>query len=293
MSKLLIDDYPIQVLPKLAEEIGLNEAIMLQQVHYWLNNSKHEKDGKKWIYNTYGDWQKQLSFWSEKTIQRTINKLEENDLLITSNYNKYKFDKTKWYTINYKTLDKIVSNRTGQYDQTSGSSCPKEQDNVANYEQDNMTCSEQDNMTRPIPETTETTPETTTETTRNQIKNDLWESDFEKWWNLYGKKVDKKKVKSIFKRCHKKDGYEAIEKGTLIYLKTVTDKQYQKNPQTFLNAESYNDVEGYEEIAKNKASTGYKQQGKNNYDGWGLNKDLLREREEQRQKDMMDGKLPF
>lgn len=36
MSKLLIDDYPIQVLPKLAKEIGLNEAIFLQQVHYWL-----------------------------------------------------------------------------------------------------------------------------------------------------------------------------------------------------------------------------------------------------------------
>ncbi|EZS74118.1 hypothetical protein W490_02665, partial [Staphylococcus aureus VET0191R] len=26
MNKLLIDDYPIQVLPKLAELIGLNEA---------------------------------------------------------------------------------------------------------------------------------------------------------------------------------------------------------------------------------------------------------------------------
>ncbi|HDE3362621.1 TPA: DnaD domain protein, partial [Staphylococcus aureus] len=41
MNKLLIDDYPIQVLPKLAELIGLNEAIVLQQIHYWLNNSKH------------------------------------------------------------------------------------------------------------------------------------------------------------------------------------------------------------------------------------------------------------
>lgn len=38
MSKLLIDDYPIQVLPKLAKVIGLNEAIILQQLHYWLNS---------------------------------------------------------------------------------------------------------------------------------------------------------------------------------------------------------------------------------------------------------------
>ena len=32
---LLIDDYPLIVLPALAEEIGLNEAIFLQQLNYW------------------------------------------------------------------------------------------------------------------------------------------------------------------------------------------------------------------------------------------------------------------
>lgn len=31
MSNLLIDDYPILVLPSLATEIGLNEAIVLQR----------------------------------------------------------------------------------------------------------------------------------------------------------------------------------------------------------------------------------------------------------------------
>ena len=36
-SKLLIDEPPLQVLPSLALKIGLNEAIILQQVHYWLN----------------------------------------------------------------------------------------------------------------------------------------------------------------------------------------------------------------------------------------------------------------
>ena len=36
MSKLLIADVPLVVLPKLAEEIGLNEAIFLQQLHYRL-----------------------------------------------------------------------------------------------------------------------------------------------------------------------------------------------------------------------------------------------------------------
>ncbi|PCF64553.1 DnaD domain protein [Staphylococcus intermedius] len=108
MSKLLIDDYPIQVLPKLAETIGLNEAIILQQIHYWLNNSNHQYDDKKWIYNSYPEWQKQFPFWSLMTIKRAIYSLEKQELLIVGNYNKAKFDKTKWYSINYPTLESMI-----------------------------------------------------------------------------------------------------------------------------------------------------------------------------------------
>ncbi|MEH7915022.1 DnaD domain protein, partial [Staphylococcus pseudintermedius] len=108
MNKLLIDDYPIQVLPKLAETIGLNEAIILQQIHYWLNNSNHRYDDKKWIYNSYPEWQKQFPFWSLMTIKRAIYSLEKQELLIVGNYNKAKFDKTKWYSINYHTLESMI-----------------------------------------------------------------------------------------------------------------------------------------------------------------------------------------
>ncbi len=108
MNKLLIDDYPIQVLPKLAELIGVNEAIVLQQIHYWLNNSKHKYDGKTWIFNSYPEWQKQFPFWSLITIKRTIYSLEKQNLLLIGNYNKAKFDKTKWYTINYQTIEGMI-----------------------------------------------------------------------------------------------------------------------------------------------------------------------------------------
>ncbi|HGO3505925.1 TPA: DnaD domain protein, partial [Staphylococcus aureus] len=97
-----------QVLPKLAELIGLNEAIVLQQIHYWLNNSKHKYDGKTWIFNSYPEWQKQFPFWSLITIKRTIYSLEKQNLLLIGNYNKAKFDKTKWYTINYQTIEGMI-----------------------------------------------------------------------------------------------------------------------------------------------------------------------------------------
>ncbi|MDR7079859.1 hypothetical protein J2Y03_004917 [Neobacillus niacini] len=42
--------------------VGLNEALVLQQIHYWLGINKHEIEGRKWVYNSYPDWQRQLQF---------------------------------------------------------------------------------------------------------------------------------------------------------------------------------------------------------------------------------------
>ncbi|WP_205352827.1 DnaD domain protein, partial [Staphylococcus aureus] len=80
----------------------------LQQIHYWLNNSKHKYDGKTWIFNSYPEWQKQFPFWSLITIKRTIYSLEKQNLLLIGNYNKAKFDKTKWYSINYQTIEGMI-----------------------------------------------------------------------------------------------------------------------------------------------------------------------------------------
>jgi hypothetical protein len=108
MSKLLFDTNPLVVDPDLAVKIGLNEAIILQQIHYWIkiNESKNRNnhDGYFWAYNTYSQWHKQFPFWSERTIQRIILSLEKNGLITSANYNKLKIDKTKWYRINYETL---------------------------------------------------------------------------------------------------------------------------------------------------------------------------------------------
>lgn len=117
MSKLLLNDKPLIVLPSLASVIGLNESIVLQQLHYWLLESKNIKDGEKWVYNTYDDWQGQFPFWSVSTIRRTITKLESLKLIIIGNYNKLKIDNTKWYRIDYKTLEH-VSRPSVQNEQT-------------------------------------------------------------------------------------------------------------------------------------------------------------------------------
>jgi len=112
VSKLLINQPPLQVLPKLAIKIGLNEAIILQQLHYWLERSVNIREGRKWIYNDYAQWQEQFPFWSERTIQRTFLSLEKLGIVVSKQFEKYTSDHTrrnrrKWYTIDYPKFEEL------------------------------------------------------------------------------------------------------------------------------------------------------------------------------------------
>ncbi len=104
----LIPEPPLLVLPTLANALGLNEGLLLQQFKYWLNTSKNVREGHKWIYNTYEDWQKQFPFWSIRTVRRTIWHLESKDILVSATFNKMKIDQTKWYRIDEDKLQVYI-----------------------------------------------------------------------------------------------------------------------------------------------------------------------------------------
>lgn len=118
-SKLLIDEHPLQVLPSLATKVGLNEAIILQQVHYWINPKMNKNffEGRYWVHNTYEQWQQQFPFWGEKTIRRAIGNLEELGVLIS--FVTRDFKKTKYYTINYVKLEELQRHKHANEDITS------------------------------------------------------------------------------------------------------------------------------------------------------------------------------
>ncbi len=104
--KLLISESPLQLIPSLAVKVGLNEAIILQQLHFRSLISNNVRDGHKWVYKTYEEWKlDEFPFWSTDTIKRAIRRLEDNGYIISTNsYNRMKMDKTKWYRIDYSRL---------------------------------------------------------------------------------------------------------------------------------------------------------------------------------------------
>ena len=102
MNKLLIPEPPLQILPQLACTIGLNEAIIVQQLHYW---SLKAKDG--WVYNTYEQWHEQFPFWSVITIKRTFLKLEQDGIVVSRQSKST--NRKKFYRIDYEKLDNVFS----------------------------------------------------------------------------------------------------------------------------------------------------------------------------------------
>lgn len=144
MSKLLINEYPLQALPSLAVAIGLNEAIMLQQVHYWLNHAKKEHDGQMWFYKSYEDWQKQdFPFWSITTIRRVAKSLKDKDLLLSEQLADNSFDRRNYYSINRSELAKIeaiITSKPYKSDMSNmdTSQCPKDALQVSNMDTSDM-----------------------------------------------------------------------------------------------------------------------------------------------------------
>ena len=74
---------------------------------------------------------------------------------------------------------------------------------------------------------------------KNNYKNKV-SVDFDKFWEIYDKKVDRKKTEKKFLALSKKE-IDAIFNHLPSYLHSTPDKKYRKNPLTYLNSESWND----------------------------------------------------
>lgn len=112
----LMDEHVHSFYPTLAARIGLNEAILLQQIHSWIvtyaknpkeYQDRHWHDGRWWIWNSVPDWHEVLPYFSNSTIERTLKRLREAGLVLVGNYNTLPIDRTLWYAIDYAAYDRL------------------------------------------------------------------------------------------------------------------------------------------------------------------------------------------
>lgn len=92
----------------IAQKYGITEAIILHNLLYWLEhnkaNNKNLFDNYYWTFNSIAAFHELLPYLSEKQIRYALKKLEDQEIIKTGNYNKHKYDQTKWYTIIDKTI---------------------------------------------------------------------------------------------------------------------------------------------------------------------------------------------
>lgn len=130
MSKLF-NFRPLLVNPQLAAEIGLNEAIVLQQLKYWIveTDSGVDYEGARWVYNTHEQWTKQFPFWSVDTVKRALASLVKQGIVLVAKLSQDKRDQTNYYAINYLCAalmheGNLPSSDQGNLPSSTGEACP-------------------------------------------------------------------------------------------------------------------------------------------------------------------------
>lgn len=204
-SKYLENEPPILIKPVIAAALNSDrQAYFIQQVKYWMNKNaakgRNEHDGQQWMFNTLEDWHAEFPWLSVMTIRRIVDALKEKGILITGNYNKKKYDKTTWYSINERKLDEVIE----QYK----SECSKR--TKASVQNEHM---DLDKKNTPIPETSSGTtkergalPQSDDEKDEKQILN----SALAHYRDLHSLRDDKparitdadiKELKQVIKDC--------------------------------------------------------------------------------------------
>ena len=100
---------------KIASEIGLHEAIILNQIDYWVKINKDKENNERyyhnkmfWMYMTLDGWHEQFDYISKKTIQRALKSLKDHNLIHVGKFNLKGYDQTMWYCVNYDTVRNIL-----------------------------------------------------------------------------------------------------------------------------------------------------------------------------------------
>lgn len=97
--------------PVVAKEVGVEEAIMLSNIEYWVYFNKvreedkpeeerlHYREGKWWTFNSATGFAKLFPFWTDRQIERILSNLRKTNYIESNQtFNISKYDKTNWYS---------------------------------------------------------------------------------------------------------------------------------------------------------------------------------------------------
>ena len=95
----------------IALDVGMAAAVLYKNIQYWCEknraNGMNEHDDYFWTYNSQKAFRDLFPYLSEKTIRRSLEKLEEKGYIKVGCFNEDARDRTKWYA----DLRPIINNK--------------------------------------------------------------------------------------------------------------------------------------------------------------------------------------
>lgn len=199
-----------------AMKYGVEKAVVLSNIRFWLNNNKNKDlttvkhNGYYWMYNTAKDMSNVLPYFTQSKVQRLLKQLEDDGVLIVGNYNKVKYDRTKWYTLSEFTYDENCITQTSELNNGNEQIEQPIQDSKTNTKTNNKI-----------------------DTCINIPFSDFWD----KYDYCKGKKSD---VEAKWVSLSDEERTLTME-SLDTYLLSTPDKTYRKYPMSYLNTEAWND----------------------------------------------------
>lgn len=88
---------------EIAAKYGMKDAVVLQSLAYWLQknviNKNNIHDGVAWTFNSVSKMKEYFPYLTYNQLADCLRRLEKNGLIVSANYNKMGYDRTKWYTL--------------------------------------------------------------------------------------------------------------------------------------------------------------------------------------------------
>lgn len=91
-----------------AKDVGTDAAIILSNIEYWQEinraNNINFKEGRYWTYNSVKAFNEIFSYLTPRKIRTCLDKLESKGYIVSSNFNKKNYDRTKWFNVPLRTI---------------------------------------------------------------------------------------------------------------------------------------------------------------------------------------------
>lgn len=200
--------------PDIAHKVGVNAAVIYQNILFWAKknhaNQRNLHDGHVWTFNSVKAWAYLFPYLTPKQIRLALQKLEAEGLIVSGNYNKSAYDRTKWYGISAYLF--------GQID------LPSQANEIVQEGE-------------PIPDSK---PDTKSD---NKHIAQTERDRFDEFWCEVPRKIGKGQARRAWSAALKKADADTIISGVRRYAaeRRGEDQKFTAHPATWLNGERWED----------------------------------------------------